>query len=109
MAFSANLESCSYIFMQTKYIVIIMYDNYPLLDFLSHKIEKERLRAAESAGFHRKHITGCEVAEDTDKERKLLQLHTCEVIISIHNHSVSTTLCLLVVLLLLSTTLTFSI
>lgn len=51
----------------------------------SHKVEKERLRVAESAGFHRKHIAGAEVAEDTDRERKLLQLHTCEVGNSLNN------------------------
>ena len=45
----------------------------------SHKVGKERLRIAESVGLHRKAVTGPEVAEDTDKERKVLQLQACEV------------------------------
>lgn len=49
----------------------------------SHKVGKERLRIAESVGLHRKAVTGPEVAEDTDKERKVLQLQACEVSSSI--------------------------
>ena len=47
--------------------------------YFSNKVGKERVRIAESVGLHRKTVTGPEVAEDTDKERKVLQLHACEV------------------------------
>ncbi|XP_067937067.1 arf-GAP with SH3 domain, ANK repeat and PH domain-containing protein 2-like [Watersipora subatra] len=49
-----------------------------------HKVEKERMRTAEAAGLHRKAVAGSEVAEDTDRERKLLQLRACEYLLKVN-------------------------
>lgn len=61
--------------------ILFLLKHFPIMGVVcySHKVGKERLRMAESAGLHRKTVTGQEVAEDTDKERKLLQLQSCEV------------------------------
>uniref|UniRef100_A0A8C4N3J6 BAR domain-containing protein n=1 Tax=Eptatretus burgeri TaxID=7764 RepID=A0A8C4N3J6_EPTBU len=43
------------------------------------KIEKEKKEHARQHGMIRSEVTGAEIAEDLEKERRLFQLHMCEV------------------------------
>ena len=46
---------------------------------LSTKIEKEKREHAKQHGMIRTEITGAEIAEEMEKERRLFQLQMCEV------------------------------
>jgi hypothetical protein len=52
-----------------------------ILDFFSPstKIEKEKREHAKQHGMIRTEITGAEIAEEMEKERRLFQLQMCEV------------------------------
>lgn len=53
-----------------------------LMSFLlcvSTKIEKEKREHAKQHGMIRTEITGAEIAEEMEKERRLFQLQMCEV------------------------------
>lgn len=50
----------------------------PLLR-VSTKIEKEKREHAKQHGMIRTEITGAEIAEEMEKERRLFQLQMCEV------------------------------
>jgi len=52
--------------------------NYRLLR-VSTKIEKEKREHAKQHGMIRTEITGAEIAEEMEKERRLFQLQMCEV------------------------------
>lgn len=52
--------------------------NCPLL-CVSTKIEKEKREHAKQHGMIRTEITGAEIAEEMEKERRLFQLQMCEV------------------------------
>lgn len=52
--------------------------NRPLL-CVSTKIEKEKREHAKQHGMIRTEITGAEIAEEMEKERRLFQLQMCEV------------------------------
>lgn len=45
----------------------------------STKIEKEKREHAKQHGMIRTEITGAEIAEEMEKERRLFQLQMCEV------------------------------
>lgn len=47
--------------------------------FFSTKIEKEKREHAKQHGMIRTEITGAEIAEEMEKERRLFQLQMCEV------------------------------
>lgn len=51
----------------------------PLLLCVSTKIEKEKREHAKQHGMIRTEITGAEIAEEMEKERRLFQLQMCEV------------------------------
>lgn len=55
-----------------------MFGDYPLF-CLSTKIEKEKREHAKQHGMIRTEITGAEIAEEMEKERRLFQLQMCEV------------------------------
>lgn len=46
---------------------------------ISTKIEKEKREHAKQHGMIRTEITGAEIAEEMEKERRLFQLQMCEV------------------------------
>lgn len=46
---------------------------------VSTKIEKEKREHAKQHGMIRTEITGAEIAEEMEKERRLFQLQMCEV------------------------------
>ncbi|TKS79235.1 GTPase-activating protein ADP-ribosylation factor-directed [Collichthys lucidus] len=48
------------------------------------KIEKEKREHAKQHGMIRTEITGAEVAEEIEKERRLFQLHMCEYLIQVN-------------------------
>ncbi|XP_027147263.1 arf-GAP with SH3 domain, ANK repeat and PH domain-containing protein 1 isoform X3 [Larimichthys crocea] len=48
------------------------------------KIEKEKREHAKQHGMIRTEITGAEVAEEMEKERRLFQLHMCEYLIQVN-------------------------
>lgn len=50
-----------------------------LLLRVSTKIEKEKREHAKQHGMIRTEITGAEIAEEMEKERRLFQLQMCEV------------------------------
>lgn len=50
-----------------------------LLFGVSTKIEKEKREHAKQHGMIRTEITGAEIAEEMEKERRLFQLQMCEV------------------------------
>lgn len=47
--------------------------------YCSTKIEKEKREHAKQHGMIRTEITGAEIAEEMEKERRLFQLQMCEV------------------------------
>lgn len=47
--------------------------------FFSTKVEKEKREHAKQHGMIRTEITGAEIAEEMEKERRLFQLQMCEV------------------------------
>lgn len=51
-----------------------------LFVFFSTKIEKEKREHAKQHGMIRTEITGAEIAEEMEKERRLFQLQMCEVV-----------------------------
>lgn len=51
----------------------------PVFFFVSTKIEKEKREHAKQHGMIRTEITGAEIAEEMEKERRLFQLQMCEV------------------------------
>lgn len=51
----------------------------------STKIEKEKREHAKQHGMIRTEITGAEIAEEMEKERRLFQLQMCEVRNNIHH------------------------
>lgn len=59
-------------------IKIYKNSHYPLLCD-STKIEKEKREHAKQHGMIRTEITGAEIAEEMEKERRLFQLQMCEV------------------------------
>lgn len=46
---------------------------------ISTKIEKEKREHAKQHGMIRTEITGAEIAEEMEKERRIFQLQMCEV------------------------------
>lgn len=53
---------------------------FPLSDLsVSTKIEKEKREHAKQHGMIRTEITGAEIAEEMEKERRIFQLQMCEV------------------------------
>lgn len=54
------------------------------LCFVSTKIEKEKRENAKHHGMIRTEITGAEIAEEMEKERRLFQLHMCEVTVLLY-------------------------
>lgn len=53
---------------------------FPLLPSkISTKIEKEKREHAKQHGMIRTEITGAEIAEEMEKERRIFQLQMCEV------------------------------
>lgn len=52
---------------------------YILWSVYSTKIEKEKREHAKQHGMIRTEITGAEIAEEMEKERRLFQLQMCEV------------------------------
>ena len=46
---------------------------------VSTKIEKEKRELAKQYGMVRTEVSGGEIAEDLEKERRMFQLHMCEV------------------------------
>lgn len=47
--------------------------------YCSTKIEKEKREHAKQHGMIRTEITGAEIAEEMEKERRIFQLQMCEV------------------------------
>lgn len=47
--------------------------------FWSGKIEKEKRELAKQYGMVRTEVAGGEIAEEMEKERRMFQLHMCEV------------------------------
>lgn len=47
--------------------------------FCSTKIEKEAKKKANEAGLYKSEMTGAELAEEMEKERKIFQLQMCTV------------------------------
>ena len=45
----------------------------------SNKIEKEKKQLAKEAGLFKTEVTGPEIAEEMEKERRFFQLQMCEV------------------------------
>lgn len=52
----------------------------------STKIEKEKREHAKQHGMIRTEITGAEIAEEMEKERRLFQLQMCEVGLERHGN-----------------------
>ncbi|XP_068737662.1 arf-GAP with SH3 domain, ANK repeat and PH domain-containing protein 2-like [Montipora capricornis] len=48
------------------------------------KIEKEKKKVAQEAGFLRTEVTGGEMAEETERERRVFQLQMCEFLIKVN-------------------------
>ncbi|KAM9349484.1 arf-GAP with SH3 domain, ANK repeat and PH domain-containing protein 1a [Symphorus nematophorus] len=48
------------------------------------KVEKEKREHARQHGMIRSEVTGAEIAEETEKERRLLQLQMCEYLIKVN-------------------------
>ncbi|GFN83111.1 ARF-GAP with sh3 domain, ank repeat and ph domain-containing protein 1 [Plakobranchus ocellatus] len=48
------------------------------------KTEKEKKKQAQEAGMVRAEISGAELAEEMEKERKIFQLHMCEYLIKVN-------------------------
>lgn len=57
-----------------------------LLHRVSTKIEKEKREHAKQHGMIRTEITGAEIAEEMEKERRLFQLQMCEVRFKFFNY-----------------------
>lgn len=53
--------------------------NYPCFFTCRTKIEKEKKEHAKLHGMIRTEISGAEIAEEMEKERRLFQLQMCEV------------------------------
>lgn len=62
----------------TRYLIITSW-KHPMLFPCSTKIEKEKREHAKQHGMIRTEITGAEIAEEMEKERRLFQLQMCEV------------------------------
>jgi len=50
-----------------------------------NKIEKEKKQLAKEAGMVRSEVTGAEIAEEMEKERRMFQLQTCEYLIKVND------------------------
>lgn len=61
-----------------KYISVFLLRLWCVCIF-STKIEKEKREHAKQHGMIRTEITGAEIAEEMEKERRLFQLQMCEV------------------------------
>lgn len=48
------------------------------------KIEKEKKKVAQEAGFLRTEVTGGEMAEETERERRVFQLQMCEFLMKVN-------------------------
>lgn len=55
---------------------------------LSTKIEKEKRELAKQYGMVRTEVSGGEIAEELEKERRMFQLHMCEVRVWRYNRCV---------------------
>lgn len=53
--------------------------NYDYIVSLSTKIEKEKRELAKQYGMVRTEVSGGEIAEELEKERRMFQLQMCEV------------------------------
>jgi hypothetical protein len=54
-------------------------DNMQFVLFFSSKLEKDYKKKWNEAGLYRTELTGSEVSEEMEKERKIFQLQLCSV------------------------------
>ena len=65
--------------LASAYLLLLWLIFFFLSRFISTKIEKEKREHAKQHGMIRTEITGAEIAEEMEKERRLFQLQMCEV------------------------------
>uniref|UniRef100_A0A8C1PGX5 ArfGAP with SH3 domain, ankyrin repeat and PH domain 1b n=1 Tax=Cyprinus carpio TaxID=7962 RepID=A0A8C1PGX5_CYPCA len=68
--------------LNTQFFYCFLWSNF--LQSYSTKIEKEKREHAKQHGMIRTEITGAEIAEEMEKERRLFQLQMCEYLIKVN-------------------------